>query len=95
MTKGRALKHLAAGSGIHIMFMTLFSMTGLGRVSETVDWPWLLARNWLFSSGTAGHAMPGGAMLGFVVGIVAYSVIIGGAVNYLRQMFCESESYGI
>lgn len=44
--------------------------------------PWFILGEYLFPSGAGGHAFPGGAMLGWLVSVVVYSVLIGTAIYF-------------
>jgi hypothetical protein len=63
------LRYLTVGFGSQIGLLTLFAVMGFGKLSETVYWPWFLLGEWVFLSGAGGHAMPGGAILGFLFGM--------------------------
>jgi hypothetical protein len=43
----------------------------------------------LFPSGPGGHAMPGGAMLGLLVGFITYSLLIGYGIDHLINAYCR------
>ena len=77
------IRHIAAGFGLQVGFLILFAVMGLGKIVETVYWHWLLLGNWVFPSGAGGHAMPGGAILGFLFGMFIYSLLIGAAFAYV------------
>jgi hypothetical protein len=76
--------YVTAGFGLQILLLILFAMMDL-KISETVYWPWLLLGEWVAPSGPGGHAMPGGAILGFLVGMFVYSLVIGAALFYLKR----------
>jgi hypothetical protein len=42
--------------------------------------PWFGFGEAIFPSGAGGHALPGGAMLGWIAAILLYSLIIGTAI---------------
>jgi hypothetical protein len=85
MTSRDILKYGAVGFGLEILLIVLFAMMGLGKVTEAIYWPWLLAGNWASPSGAAGHAMPGGAMLGFLIGMIVYALILGAVLRFARR----------
>lgn len=85
MASRKILKYGALGLGIEIVLIVLFALMGLGKVTEAIYWPWLMAGNGIFPSGAGGHAMPGGAMLGFIVGMIVYALVIGAALRFARQ----------
>ncbi|HUR97285.1 MAG TPA: hypothetical protein VMZ26_04375 [Pyrinomonadaceae bacterium] len=82
----RLLKYVPAGIGLQILFLFLAAMTGLGKVSTAAYWPWILLGNSTGPSGASGHAMPGGAILGFLLGMFVYSLLIGAGIYYLRNL---------
>jgi hypothetical protein len=79
------LRYLTVGFGSQIGLLILFAVMGLGKLSETVYWPWFLLGEWVFPSGAGGHAMPGGAILGFLFGMFVYSLIIGVGITYFTR----------
>ena len=51
------------------------------EVLADIYWPWIICGEWLFPSGAGGHAMPGGAMLGLLVGFLTYALLIGYGID--------------
>jgi hypothetical protein len=79
MSLWRAFKYFAIGVGLNIVLSLVLRTLGANLI-DTFYWPWLGAGEWVLPSGSGGHAMPGGAMLGILVGFITYSLLLGFAV---------------
>jgi hypothetical protein len=82
MTFLRILKILFLGGVAQILIGALLSAFSR-EILANIYWPWIIGGEWLFPSGPGGHAMPGGAMLGILVGFLTYSLLIGYAIDHL------------
>ena len=71
-------KYFAAALGLQIGLIILSVWFYYVGVFLFIYWPWLWLGDQLFESGGAGsHAMAGGAILGGLLGLVAYSILAG------------------
>lgn len=80
------LKYSAVGLGLQILFIAIGALTGLTQLARALYWPWIVAVGSLARSDAAGHAMAGGGILGFLVGVVVYSLVIGAGLCYWRSV---------
>jgi len=78
-SKGRLLKYSLAGFLLQVVWF--FASGFLGQAvrdfNETVYLPWASLGEYAAPSGPGGHAMPGGAILGILVGVILYSLSLG------------------
>jgi hypothetical protein len=83
----KLIKFSLIGLALQIVIFVVGAFAGqlLRNVLSKLYWPWLIMGNSIAPSGSAGHALPGGAMLGFGLGVVAYSLLIGLAIYYFRR----------
>lgn len=72
------LKYFAAALGIQVGLIILSMWFYYVGVFLVIYWPWFWLGHQLFDSGgSASHAMAGGAILGGLLGLVAYSLLAG------------------
>lgn len=83
MTIIRIIKIVFFGIVGQIVIWSLPTLIGSPRLGGSMYWVWVMAGEWLFPSGPGGHAMPGGAMLGILVGFITYSLLIGYGIDLL------------
>ena len=79
----RLLKILFFGIVGQMVIWSLLTLIGSPKLGGYMYWLWIMAGEWLFPSGPGGHAFPGGAMLGLLVGLITYALLIGCAIDYL------------
>ena len=59
----------------------------------TAYWPWAGVFEYLAPSGPAGHAMPLGALFGFLVGLIVYSGILATLACWIIGRLSEESAY--
>ncbi|MEO5859058.1 MAG: hypothetical protein ABIR33_08935 [Pyrinomonadaceae bacterium] len=78
----RILKFLFLGVLAQLLLGFIISLfTDNGEIA--IYMPWLYLGEFLLPSGPGGHAMPGDAILGFLVGFITYALLIGYGIDYL------------
>ena len=79
----RILKIIFLGIVGQIAIWSLLTLIVSPKLGLNFYWQWALGGEWLFPSGAGGHAFPGGAMLGLLLGFLTYTLVLGLAIDYL------------
>jgi hypothetical protein len=82
----RILKYLFLGGVTQILFFVVAEMFFVAPLLW-IFMPWIYVGEWLLPSGPGGHAMPGGAMLGVLVGFLTYGTLIGYGIDRLIKWY--------
>jgi len=87
----RVILFSAAGVILQILLHVL-AFTGsdslAAAVIRFVYGPWIRLGDFLDrASGSGGHAFSGGAILGWLVGVLVYSLLIGAMLAYLTERY--------
>lgn len=92
MTFRGILKFLPVGLVLQIiLFVLAFSVGGASRKAwASCYWIWIELGGILDnSSGSGGHAFQGGAILGFLLGVIIYSLFFGAIVYYFYKSYLK------
>ncbi|MEP7075713.1 MAG: hypothetical protein ABI878_07870 [Acidobacteriota bacterium] len=73
------LKFSLIGLAVQILLIVLSTLIDIEyrKIFFGVYKPWLSVGEFFFPSGSGGHALPGGAILGWLLGVIVYSLVIG------------------
>jgi hypothetical protein len=70
------LKYFALAASVQVGFLTFCVLVRYKSMFLYIYWPWVWLGEQLFGTGGAGgHAMAGAAILGGLLGFVAYSIL--------------------
>jgi hypothetical protein len=86
-SKRRFLKYASFGFLLQITW--LFGSALFGQAvrdfAATIYLPWALLGEYVAPSGPGGHAMPGGAIMGLLAGVIVYSLLLSAILYFLRS----------
>lgn len=81
-------------SQIAFNILTIFLGVRINRLVGDLYWPFVKLGLVLDrSSGSGGHAMQGGGILGYMIGILVYSLLIGAAICLFKQRSKKPTNY--
>jgi len=77
---------------VAINILAVFLGVWINRLLGDLYWPFVRIGLILDgSSGSSGHAMQGGGILGYLIGILVYSLLIGVAICFFKEWHRGSE----